>query len=85
MVALIYAQLSGYESLLAEVTGLSANPQHHYHLATGKLSRSTLSDANARRPVSGGTFAMLSAWRTGSSDAKGQDSALNRRKPRPAQ
>jgi putative transposase len=29
----------------------NANSQHHYHLGTGKLVRSTLSDANARRPV----------------------------------
>jgi putative transposase len=63
LVALIYAQLSGHDSLRAVVTGFNANPQHHYHLGTGKLSRSTLSDANARRPagIFAGTFAMLSA------------------------
>lgn len=63
LVALIYAQLSGNDSLRAVVTGFNANPQHHYHLGTGKLSRSTLSDANARRPVGifAQTFAALSA------------------------
>ena len=63
LVALIYAQLSGNDSLRAVVTGFNANSQHHYHLGTGTLSRSTLSDANARRPVGifAQTFAALSA------------------------
>jgi len=63
LVALIYAQLSGNDSLRAVVVGFNANSQHHYHLGTGKLSRSTLSDANARRPsgVFARTFATLSA------------------------
>ncbi len=63
LVALTYAQLSGADSLRGVVTGFNANPQHHYHLGTGKLSRSTLSDANARRPVGifAQTFAVLSA------------------------
>jgi IS4 transposase len=39
----------------------NANAHHHYHLGVGPLSRSTLSDANARRPVEvfAQTFAML--------------------------
>ena len=63
LVALIYAQLSGSDSLRGVVTGFNANSQHHYHLGTGKLSRSTLSDANARRPVGifAHVFATLSA------------------------
>jgi putative transposase len=63
LVALVYAQLSGHDSLRGVVTGFNANPQHHYHLGTGKLSRSTLSDANGRRPVGifAQTFATLSA------------------------
>src|SRR3982074_527091 len=63
LVAPIYAQLSGNDSLRGVVAGFNANPQHHYHLGTGKLSRSTLADANARRPVSifAQTFARLSA------------------------
>jgi IS4 transposase len=51
LVALIYGQLSGADSLRGLVAGFNANCQHHYHLGTGRLSRSTLSDANARRPV----------------------------------
>lgn len=50
LVALIYAQLAGIEGLRALEDGFNANTQHHYHLGTGKLARSTLSDANARRP-----------------------------------
>jgi putative transposase len=63
LVALIYAQLSGNDSLRGVVAGFNANPQHHYHLGTGKLRRSTLSDANARRPagIFAQTFARLSA------------------------
>jgi IS4 transposase len=63
LVALIYAQLSGAEGLRALVTGFNANSQYHYHLGTGRLSRSTLSDANARRPagIFAQTFASLSA------------------------
>lgn len=59
LVTLIYSQLSGNNSLRAVVAGFNANPQHHYHLGTGKLRRSTLSDANARRPV--GIFAQVFA------------------------
>jgi putative transposase len=63
LVSLIYAQLSGNDSLRGVVAGFNANSQHHYHLGTGKLSRSTLADANARRPVGifAQTFANLSA------------------------
>ena len=57
LVALIYAQLSGAVGLRGLVAGFNANSQHHYHLGTGMLSRSTLADANARRPV--GIFAQL--------------------------
>jgi putative transposase len=63
LVALIYAQLSGADGLRGLVAGFNANSQHHYHLGTGKLSRSTLADANRRRPVGifAQTFARLSA------------------------
>jgi IS4 transposase len=75
LVALIYAQLSGNDSLRAVVTGFNANPQHHYHLGTGTLSRSTLSDANARRPVGifAQTFATLSAMASRQLRSEGQE------------
>lgn len=55
LVALIFAQFSATDSLRGLEASWNANSQHHYHLASGKLMRSTLSDANKRRPV--GVFA----------------------------
>lgn len=51
LVALIFAQFSAADSLRGLETGWNAHCQHHYHLASGPLMRSTLSDANKRRPV----------------------------------
>lgn len=63
MIALVYAQLSGVTSLRALESVWNANAHHHHHLGTDRIARSTLSDANARRPVAvfAETFAMLSA------------------------
>jgi putative transposase len=66
LVALVYAQLAGIDSLRALEAGFNANPQHHYHLGTAELSRSTLSDANARRPP--GIFAQVFAMLAQSAD-----------------
>lgn len=66
LVALIYAQFSHADSLRGLVAGFNANAQHHYHLAADKLARSTLSDANARRPV--GIFAQTFAMLAGMAD-----------------
>jgi putative transposase len=62
LVALIFAQLNHADSLRGLAASFNANAQHHYHLGVGELARSTLSDANARRPVGifAQTFAMLS-------------------------
>jgi IS4 transposase len=49
-VALLYAQLSGASSLRETVTGLSSHAARLYHLGATPVRRSTLSDANARRP-----------------------------------
>jgi putative transposase len=51
LVALIYAQLSGASGLRGLVCGWNAHAHQHYHLGVGALARSTLSDANSRRPV----------------------------------
>ena len=61
MVTLVFAQLSRTSSLRAIGAGFNANSHHHYHLGVDKVARSTLSDANARRPVGvfADTFAML--------------------------
>lgn len=63
LVALVFAQLSGVDGLRGLEAMWNAHSHHHYHLGCGKLCRSTLSDANGRRPVAifAETFAMLSA------------------------
>lgn len=62
LIALIYAQLSSAKSLRGLETGWNANAHHHYHLGSGPIARTTLADANCRRPpeVFAGTFAQLS-------------------------
>jgi putative transposase len=63
IVALIFAHLGGADSLRGVVAAWNAQAHHHYHLGAGRLARSTLSDANVRRPpeVFAATFTMLSA------------------------
>ena len=51
LVALIFAQFSAADSLRGLEAGWNANSHHHYHLGSRHLVRSTLSDANKRRPV----------------------------------
>lgn len=50
-VALLYGQLSGASSLREIVTGLQSHQARLYHLGAAAVCRSTLSDANACRPV----------------------------------
>jgi IS4 transposase len=50
-IALLYGQLSGAEGLREIVTGLSSHEARLYHLGGDPVRRSTLSDANSRRPV----------------------------------
>ncbi len=59
---LVFAQLGGIESLRGLEAAWNANAHHHYHLGVDEISRSTISDANARRPfaVFSETFAMVS-------------------------
>jgi len=47
---MIYAQLSGQTSLRDLEASFNASPARHYHLGSGGVKRSTLSDANAARP-----------------------------------
>ncbi len=49
--ALLYGQLSGASSLREIVTGLSSHAARLYHLGADTVRRSTLSDANTKRPV----------------------------------
>ena len=61
MVTLVGAQLGGVASLRGLEVAFNSNSHQHYHLGVGRVARSTLSDANARRPVGvfAQTFAML--------------------------
>jgi IS4 transposase len=63
LVALIFAQFSAADSLRGLEASWNANSHHHYHLASGSLTRSTLSDANRRRPVTvfADTFVVIAA------------------------
>ena len=50
LTAMIFSQLSGSQSLREVETGFNSQSSHHYHLgSSGKVKRSTLSDANNRR------------------------------------
>ena len=59
LVALLYGQISGAASLREVVTGLESHAARLYHLGADRVRRSTLSDANALRPVA--VFAELLA------------------------
>jgi putative transposase len=62
LLTLIFAQLCNVDSLRGLETIWNAHSHHHYHLGTGRVARSSLSDANARRPAAifAETFEMLS-------------------------
>ena len=52
LVTLLYAQFTCTGGLRGLTESWNASPQHHYHLGTHvRLKRSTVSDANERRPV----------------------------------
>ena len=63
LLALLYGQLSGAESLRDIVGALKSHAPRLYHLGAAKVSRSTLSDANNLRcaDVFTGLFARLAA------------------------
>ncbi|MBK9786166.1 MAG: IS4 family transposase [Betaproteobacteria bacterium] len=49
LVAMLYGHLSGAESLRQLEAGFNSQSNHHYHLGTGPVRRSTLAEANGRR------------------------------------
>jgi hypothetical protein len=51
LVALLYGQLAGAQSLREIVGGLESHRTRLYHVGTRPAQRSTLADANARRPA----------------------------------
>jgi len=51
LIALIFAQLSGMSGLRGIASGLGSQVNGLYHLGTRPVARSTLSDANVKRPA----------------------------------
>ena len=51
LIALIYAQIACATSLREIETGFNSQKIHHYHLGTCCIRRSTLADANQKRPA----------------------------------
>ncbi len=51
LVALVYGQLSGAQTLREIVTGLQSHEARLYHMGAEPVRRSTFADANAKRPV----------------------------------
>ncbi|TXR38448.1 IS4 family transposase [Ectopseudomonas mendocina] len=51
LIALIYAQIACASSLREIETGFNSQKIHHYHLGTRCIRRSTLADANQKRPA----------------------------------
>jgi len=49
LVAMVYAQIDGHQSLRDVETGFNSHVSHHYHLGCKTIKRSTLSDANRQR------------------------------------
>ncbi len=66
LMVLIHAQLTGTTSLRALEASWNANAHAHYHLRCEAVARSTLADANARRPVE--AFAEVLAMIAGLAD-----------------
>jgi hypothetical protein len=63
LIALLYGQFSGAASLREIVGGLQSHAARLYHVGAKPASRSTLADANAKRPsrVFGDLFAAMAA------------------------
>jgi IS4 transposase len=59
LIAMLYGQLAGVESLRTIEAAFDSHAARLYHLGACEVSRSTLSDANAKRPC--GVFAGLLA------------------------
>ncbi|MCP4399759.1 MAG: IS4 family transposase [bacterium] len=62
-VSLIYAQLTGCDSLRELESGFNTHAERHYHLGCHRVKRSTLADANASRPVA--LYESLFGWLLG--------------------
>jgi len=68
LAALVFAQLSGIDSLRGLEAAWAVQRPLHYHLGCGRIARSTVSDASRRRPAS--IFAETFADLAGLADRK---------------
>jgi putative transposase len=62
LATMVFAQVAGIRSLRELATVWNAHSHHHYHIGSRRIARSTVADANVRRPaeVFAGVFTMLS-------------------------
>ena len=51
LLSLLFGQLSGCQPLRDLVSNYNSKKSHHYHLGTQSIRRSSLADANSKRPV----------------------------------
>lgn len=63
LVAMVYAQLSGTSGLRPLQTAFNSHEAHLYHLGTAPVKRSTLADANEKRPDT--VFSEIATWLMG--------------------
>jgi putative transposase len=63
LIAMLYAQLSGATGLRPLEIGFNSHADHHYHLGTSPIRRSTLADANENR--SDAVFRETAVWLMG--------------------
>jgi len=66
--AMLFAQLCSRQSLRDVVSAWDSHANTHYHLGANQVKRSTLADANAKRPV--GMYMELFYWLLGQSRDK---------------
>ena len=63
LIAMLYAQLSGTTGLRPLQTAFNSHQAHLYHLGTAPIKRSTLADANEKRPDT--VFSEAATWLMG--------------------
>lgn len=60
LVTMVYAQLSGTTGLRPLEAAFNSQRVHHHHLGVDRIRRSTVADANEKRPDT--VFAAVAAW-----------------------
>src|SRR3954464_4174572 len=60
LIAMLYAQLSGTTGLRPLETAFNSHEAHFYHLGMEPIKRSTLADANEKRPDT--VFSETATW-----------------------